>query len=92
MLALLEVFRIYLQHALPSSAVITAAPPSYAEFRETIELLDRRSKCFKDQSLDLIKELRLSSAAKAGKGVGGFGLFIFGGLAVIIGFVAGRIL
>ncbi len=35
-----------------------AAPPSFEDFRGTIELLDRRSKAFIQQATDLIAELR----------------------------------
>lgn len=92
-IALLEIFRIYLQHTLPSSVVVTAAPPSYAEFRETVELLDRRAKCFQDQSLDLLKQMRLSSRGKPeSRGAGILSVLVVGALALIVGFLAGRML
>jgi hypothetical protein len=58
MMAALDLVRVYLAHAprpLPDSAEV---PASYAEFRETVELLDRRADSFAKQSLDLIIELR----------------------------------
>ena len=58
MMAALDLVRVYLAHAprpLPDS---TEVPPSYGEFRETVELLDRRADSFAKQSLDLIIELR----------------------------------
>lgn len=56
MMATLELIRIYL-HETPKIDN-DAAPPSFDDFRGTIELLDRRSKAFIQQSADLIAELR----------------------------------
>ena len=58
MMAALDLVRVYLAHAprpLPDSSEV---PPTYGEFRETVELLDRRADSFAKQSLDLIIELR----------------------------------
>jgi hypothetical protein len=56
MIASLELVRIYLRegHNIDNDL----APPSFDDFRGTIELLDRRSKAFIHQSADLVTELR----------------------------------
>jgi hypothetical protein len=58
MIAALELVRIYLQHSRNIEDNSDVAPPSFADFRSTIELLDRRSKAFVQQATDLIGELR----------------------------------
>lgn len=58
MIAVLELVRIYLQHAPVSGDDADSAPPGFEDFRGTIELLDRRSKAFIHQASDLIAELR----------------------------------
>jgi hypothetical protein len=58
MIAVLELVRIYLQHAGPISEDPNAAPLRFDDFRSTIELLDRRSKSFINQAADLVSELR----------------------------------
>ena len=58
MLAALDLVRVYLAHAPLPVREAPEVPPSYAEFRETVELLDRRGNAFAKQSLDLIIELR----------------------------------
>ena len=57
-LAVLELVRLQLQHAQENRANDDATPPSFDDFRGTIELLDRRSKAFVQQSTDLVAELR----------------------------------
>lgn len=58
MMAALDLVRVYLAHAPRPLSDSTEVPPSYGEFRETVELLDRRADSFAKQSLDLIIELR----------------------------------
>ena len=58
MIAALELVRIYLQHARKIDDASDVAPPTFEDFRSTIELLDRRSKAFVQQATDLIGELR----------------------------------
>jgi hypothetical protein len=58
MIAALELVRIYLHQARPISDDANATPPSFEDFRSTVELLDRRSKSFINQSADLVTELR----------------------------------
>ena len=48
-LAVLELVRLQLQHARDSTHDADTAPPSFEDFRGTIELLDRRSKAFINQ-------------------------------------------
>ena len=57
-LAVLELVRLQIQHAGVSRDDIDAAPPGFEDFRGTIELLDRRSKAFIQQAIDLTDELR----------------------------------
>ncbi len=57
-IAVLELVRLQLKHARPDCDDPAAAPPSFEDFRSTIELLDRRSKAFVHQATDLIAELR----------------------------------
>ena len=58
MIAALELVRIYLQHSRKIDDGSDATPPSFEDFRSTIELLDRRSKAFVQQATDLVGELR----------------------------------
>ena len=58
MLAVLELVRIYLRHSRETDNDQAASPPSFEDFRGTIELLDRRSKAFIHQATDLVGELR----------------------------------
>jgi hypothetical protein len=58
MIAALDLVRIYLRQARKIDDAADAAPPSFEDFRSTIELLDRRSKAFVQQATDLIGELR----------------------------------
>jgi hypothetical protein len=58
MIAALELVRIYLRHSRNIENSFDAAPPSFEDFRSTIELLDRRSKAFVQQATDLVGELR----------------------------------
>ena len=67
MLAALDLVRVYLAHAPLPARDAAEVPPTYAEFRETVELLDRRANSFGKQSLDLIVELRKVAERGAGK-------------------------
>ena len=58
MIAALELVRIYLKHSRASDNDPVASPPSFEDFRGTVELLDRRSKAFMHQATDLVGELR----------------------------------
>lgn len=57
-LAVLELVRLQIQHTPANRDDADAAPPSFEDFRGTIELLDRRSKAFIHQACDLVAELR----------------------------------
>jgi hypothetical protein len=57
-IAVLELVRLQLQHASHDRDGAQTTPPSFEEFRGTVELLDRRSKAFISQAADLIAELR----------------------------------
>jgi len=58
MLAALDLVRIYLRHSRKADEATDTAPPTFEDFRSTIELLDRRSKAFVQQATDLVAELR----------------------------------
>ena len=58
MIAALELVRIYLKHSREIDNDPATSPPSFEDFRGTIELLDRRSKAFVQQATDLIGQLR----------------------------------
>jgi hypothetical protein len=88
-LAVLELVRLQLQHARVDRTDADAAPPSFEDFRGTIELLDRRSKAFINQSADLLTELR-----RFGLNVQRMnrGRFVTQLLLVILGAIIGAIL
>ena len=68
MLASLELFHIYLRtFEQPSNA---SRSPTFGEFRESIELLDQRTKTFAKQAAELTQELRKlpDSARRMGSG------------------------
>ena len=58
MIAVLELVRVYLKHSRETDNDPAASPPSFEDFRGTVELLDRRSKAFIHQAADLVAELR----------------------------------
>ena len=58
MIAALDLVRIYLQTARKIDDDPAVPPPSFEDFRATIELLDRRSKNFIHQAADTAGELR----------------------------------
>lgn len=65
MLASLELFHIYLRTFEPSSS--GSRSPTFEEFRESIELLDQRTKTFAKQAAEQIQELRrFPDAARRG--------------------------
>ena len=57
-LAVLELMRLQLQHVQASRPVDNAAPPTFEDFRSTIELLDRRSKGVRSARNGVVRELR----------------------------------
>src|SRR5438034_8926811 len=58
MIAVLELVRVYLKHSRETDNDPAASPPSFEDFRGTVELLDRRSKALIHQAADLVAELR----------------------------------
>jgi len=92
MLAALDLVRVYLAHAPLPPRDAAEVPPSYAEFRETVELLDRRANAFGKQSLDLIVELRkVAEHGTAKRELSIAALLLIAGLAVVAGFYLGRL-
>ena len=92
MLAALDLVRVYLAHAPLPVREAPEVPPSYAEFRETVELLDRRGNAFAKQSLDLIIELRRAAGhGTARQQLSIKPLLLIAALALAAGFVLGRL-
>ena len=89
MLASLELFHIYLRTFEPSAN--GSRPPTFEEFRESIELLDQRTKTFAKQATELIQELRklphIAGQMRAGRGVILFLLLL---VALAAGIAIGR--
>ncbi len=56
-MAVLDLVRLAVQHP-PKKDAVSSLPPTFEEFRATIEALDSRSKVFATQSTALIAELR----------------------------------
>ena len=57
-IAMLDLVRIYLLHAREIDDDPDSPPPPFDTFRDTIDLLDRRSKSFVHQAASLMGELR----------------------------------
>jgi hypothetical protein len=92
MLAALDLVRVYLAHAPRPARDAAEVPPTYVEFRETVELLDRRANAFGKQSLDLIVELRKVADRRAEKReLSLTALLLIVTLAVVAGFYLGRL-
>ena len=92
MLAALDLVRVYLAHAPLPPRDEAEVPPTYAEFRETVELLDRRANAFGKQSLDLIIELRKVADSSAGRReLSIVALLLITGLAVVAGYYLGHL-
>ncbi|MEO8354155.1 MAG: hypothetical protein ABI680_20695 [Chthoniobacteraceae bacterium] len=86
MLASLELFHIYLRTFEPSSS--GSRSPTFEEFRESIELLDQRTKSFAKQAAELIQELRrFPAAARQGHGLS---LLFMAALILAIGMAIGK--
>ncbi len=93
MIAALELVRLYLQHARPRDDNTDSSPPSFEDFRGTIETLDLRAKSFINQAVDLLAELRRFGqniqSLNRRRWLTQFALTASGGLA---GFLIGRLL
>ena len=63
MIAVLDLVRLAVQHPPKLEPATASLPPSFEEFRATMELLDTRSKAFVTQSTTLIGELRTFTQA-----------------------------
>jgi hypothetical protein len=89
MIAALDLVRIYLRHSREIDDDPSALPPSFDEFRSTIELLDRRSKSFVHQAADIVGEMR-----RFGQSIERLNRsrFLTQSLLVVLGAVAGLLL
>ena len=93
LLAALDLVRVYLAHAPLPLRDAAEAPPTFAEFRETVELLDRRANAFGKQSLDLIVELRKVAERRSGRrGLSIITLLLIASLAATAGFYVARLI
>jgi hypothetical protein len=93
MIAALELVRIYLRHAREIDDKPGTLPPSFEDFRGTIELLDRRSKSFVQQAADIIGELRrFGQSVKRLNRVCFLTQLILVALGAMIGVLVGRLL
>lgn len=89
-LAVLELVRLQIQHARANRDDADAAPPTFEDFRGTIELLDRRSKSFINQTSDLVGELRrFGQNVQRLNSVRLVTLFVVVALATLIGVLIG---
>ena len=89
MLASLELFHIYLRTQEPSAN--GSRPPTFEEFRESIELLDHRTKTFAKQATELIQELRkLPATARQMRSGRGLLLFLLLVVALAVGIAIGK--
>ena len=92
-LAVLDLVRLQLQHSRGDRERDDFAPPSFEDFRSTIELLDRRSKAFVQQATDLAAELRrFGLNVRRLNGARVFSQIILFVVGIIIGGLLGRIL
>lgn len=78
--AAVELFEIYANSLPQANAKKIPEPPSFSEFRETLERLDKISKRFTNVAQDLIKELRKKQPQKNKQSDG----FIFVALAILL--------
>lgn len=60
LLASLELFHIYIHITHPPAGQQGSRPPTFDDFRASVELLDQRSKGFAKQAGELIQELRIA--------------------------------
>ena len=89
MLASLELFHIYLRTFEPSAN--GSRPPTFEEFRESIELLDQRTKTFAKQAAELIQELRkLPATARQMRSSSGVIFFLLLCVALAAGIAIGK--
>ena len=91
LLASLELFHIYLRITHPSAGQQDSRPPSFDDFRASVELLDQRSKKFSKQAGELIQELRIAPERRFRAYKASALLLIFIG-AFISGLVIGKFL
>jgi hypothetical protein len=93
MIAALELVRIYLRHARELDDNPAAPPPSFGDFRDTIELLDRRSKSFVQQAADIVGELRRFGQSVERLNRSGFlTQLVLIALGAVVGLLVGRLL
>jgi hypothetical protein len=93
MIAMLDLVRVYLRHSRDIDDDPDSPPPAFDEFRSTIELLDRRSKSFIQQSADVMGELRrFAQAVERINQARMLTHLAFTGLGVAVGLLISRVL
>lgn len=90
-LATLELLQIYLSGFQPSTGTDGHRPPSFEEFRESIELLDQRSKEFVKHAGELMQAMRaLSNVQRALGSYRASTLFLVTFVALTAGVLIGK--
>jgi hypothetical protein len=93
MIAMLDLVRVYLKHSRRIDDDPDSPPPAFDDFRSTIELLDKRSKSFIQQSADVMGELRrFAQTVERINQARLLTLLAFTGLGVVVGLLIGRAL
>jgi hypothetical protein len=91
LLAAVELFQIYINSLPTPSPPRQTEPPSFNEFRDTLEKLDQLSKRFINVGQDVINELRKKSSGQStGSGMQFFNIMIIGLVGIVAGYLAAR--
>jgi hypothetical protein len=89
-LACLELYEIYFNAVRPSGD--GAKPPSFEEFRSSLELIDQRGRTFTKQAAELIQELRAVPHLGKLRSYHATALILAAVAAFVAGLLAGRFL
>lgn len=89
-LACLELYEIYFNAVRPGGD--GAKPPSFEEFRSSLELIDQRGRTFTKQAAELIQELRAVPPIAKLRSHQTTALIVVTVVAFVAGLLAGRFL